>query len=180
MLSTELRYRHRCPSPKPVNGLKHEAACLPWTVETDADGQMKKQCLAWSWSLTLPPQGPIGGIIYALNGEHTGTRVAVTTDGETEASKKGHARATQPSLQGGPEQKSSISALYPSPPPATPCVAALLQAQVTHGFSVQGVQSTRHHTPPNPGWYWVPPAVPSDPALYDILLPSTVTQVSRK
>ena len=96
MLSTELGHRLRCPSPKPVNGLNHEATCLPWTMEMDADGQMKKQWLAWSWSLTLPPQGPVGGIIYALNGEHMGTRVDVTTDGETEASKKGHARVTQP------------------------------------------------------------------------------------
>ena len=67
------------------------------SMEMDTGGQRKKKWwLAWSWPLTLPPQGPISGIIDALNGEHRDTRVDGATDGETEASKKGHARVTQP------------------------------------------------------------------------------------
>lgn len=52
-----------------ASGLPHEAACLPLSIEMDAGGQRKKKWwLAWSWPLTLPPQGPISGIIDALNG----------------------------------------------------------------------------------------------------------------
>lgn len=64
------------------------------------------------------------------------------------------------------------------PPPSTPCLAILLQARLLtasgcRGYKAQGAL-------PNSGWCLALPTVHSDPAFYDILLPSAITQVSRK
>lgn len=130
------------------------------------------------------PKAPVGGLIYkALNAELTGTRVDGATGGETEASEK----VTQPvSLKSGPEPKSPIPHLYPpcNPSHTLPCHPApgpSCSWQQDAGDAKYKVPcAPLSPTATTSGWYVAPSTVPSDPAFYDILLPSTVTRISRK